>query len=324
MLALAASPQSSGEMLSNEAGQKLQNQTCILIAACEGQVAAALLSRRLIDRYWSNHPPVWLYGASIDDPAALPFRDEQWDWMAATRNAVRELANMGFHRAYLIMADLGPLDRCHEYHLNQTIPEWMTELDAAYISIRGWDHRRNSSGRSLGRRYLSLQQQYPSYWARFALHPALWRLDVLATILDLLLVKCVDHSAWTFEIEAGNLYDEIPSAWNQGTYRVCGRLMAAAPMPTMERWIRHGFDGLVRWTDMKFNHKNRRASLPPRVARVFHKLLMTQSVYYQGPYPVYFSGFLVRGSLNLYLVRFLRRAGRHDLLREIEITCPPA
>lgn len=311
-------------MLPNKVGQNLQNQTCILITAIEGQVAAALLSRRLIDRHWSDHPPVWLCGASIDDPAALPFRDEPRDWMAATRNAVRDLVNMGFHRAYLIMADLGPLDRCHEDHLNRTIPGWMTELDAAYISIRGWDHRRNSAGRSLGRHYLSLQQQSPAYWARFSLHPALWRLDVLATILDILLAKCADHSAWTFEIEAGNLYNEIPGDWNERTYRVCGRLMSAAPMPTVERWIQHVFDSIVRWTDKTFNHKNKRASLPPRVARVFHKLLMTQSVYYQGPYPMYFSGFFVRGRLNQHLVRFLRRAGRYDLLREIEITCPPS
>lgn len=233
-----------------------------------------------------------------------------------------DLAEMGFDRVYLIMADLGPMERCHEHHLNETIPGWMTELDAVYISIRGWDHRRNSSGRSLGRRYLSLQQQYPEYWGRFALHPALWRIDVLARILDILLAKCADHSAWTFEIEAGNLHNELPRAWNERTYRVCGRLMSATPIPTVERWARHGLDGLIRWTDKTFNHKNKRKSLPSNVARVFHKILMTESVYYQGPYPVHFQGFFARGRLNEPLVRFLKRAGRHDLLNEIEMACP--
>jgi hypothetical protein len=300
----------------------LQTRTCILVSAFEGYVAAAQLTRRLIDNYWRDHPPIWLCGAAIDDQAALPLRDDPRDWMAGVRSALRDLAEMGFDRVYLIMADLGPLERCHEHHLNRTIPEWMTELDAVYISIRGWDHRRNSSGRSLGRRYLHLQQQCPEYWARFALHPALWRIDVLARILDILLAKCADHSAWTFEIEAGNLYTEIPITWNERTYRVCGRLMMAAPMPAIERWARHGFDGLIRWTDKTFNHKNMRESWPPNVARVIDEILMTKSVYYQGPYPVYFQGFFERGRLNHPLVCFLQRTGRHDLLRKIEMACP--
>jgi hypothetical protein len=302
--------------------QALQPQTCILISAFENYVDAAQLTRRLIDKYWRDHPPIWFCGATIDDPAALPFRDDPRDWMAGLSSAVRDLAEMGFERVYLIMADLGPIDQCHEVHLNQTIPSWMTELDAAYISIRGWDHRRNSSGRSLGRRYLSLQQQFPDYWGRFALHPALWRIDVLARILDILLVKCADHSAWTFEIEAGSLHDELPRAWNERTYRVCGRRMSATPIPTAERWARHVADGLVRWIDKTFNHKNQRKSWPPYVARIMDPILMTPSVYYQGPYPVYFCGFYVRSRLNEPLARFLRRRGRDDLLRDIEAACP--
>jgi hypothetical protein len=301
-----------------------QPPTCILVSAFEGYAAAAQLTRRLIDRYWADHPPLWFCGTRIDDPAALPFRDDPKDWMAGVRSALRDLAAMGFERVYLIMADLGPIDECHARHLNQTIPGWMTELDAAYISIRGWDHRRNSSGHSLGRRYLSLQQQRASYWARFSLHPALWRIEVLATLLDVLMLKCADHSAWTFEIQAANVYHEIPAAWNQRTYRVCGRLMSATPIPTIVRWARHVVDGLVRTIDPTFNFRNGRAPWPPNVVRVMGAILHTTAVYYEGPYPVYFQGFFERSRLNQPLVRYLRRKGRDDLLREIEMACPPA
>ncbi|HEV2737394.1 MAG TPA: hypothetical protein VGU66_02335 [Candidatus Elarobacter sp.] len=297
--------------------------TCILVSAFEGYIPAAQLTRRLIDRYWADHPPLWFCGAHIDDAAALPFRDDPKDWMAGVRSALRDLSAMGFERVYLILADLGPIDQCHAQHLNHTIPQWLTELDAVYISIRGWDHRRNSSGRSLGRRYLSLQRQSAWYWPRFALHPALWRIDVLATLLDVLMKKITDHSAWAFEIQAGNLYSEIPAAWNEGTYRVCGRLMSATPIPAAERWARHVVDGLVRWIDLTFNHKNERASWPPNVARIMNPVLQTTAVYFQGPYPVYFQGFLTRGRLNRPLVHYLRRTGRDELLREIEMACPP-
>ncbi len=302
----------------------VQPRTCILVSAFAGYVPAALLTRRLIDRYWADHPPVWLCGTHIDDPAALAFRDDPKDWMAGVRSALRDLSAMGFERVYLIMADLGPIDTCHARHLNETIPGWMTELDAAYISIRGWDHRRNSSGHSLGRRYLSLQQQRPAYWARFSLHPALWRIEVLGALLDVLMERCKDHSAWTFEIQAAKVYHEIPAAWNVRTYRVCGRLMSATPIPVVRRWARHIVDGFVRWIDPTFNFRKGRASWPPSVVRVLTKILHTTAVYYEGPYPVYFQGFFERGRLNQPFLRYLRRTGRDDLIREIEMACPPA
>jgi hypothetical protein len=304
--------------------QAPQPRTCILLCTFERQLAAAQLTWRLLDRYWCDHPPVWLCGVSIDDRAALPLRDNPADWMVVTRSAVRDLAEMGFERVYLIMADSGPMDRCHAHHLNQTIPRWMTELDAVYISVRGWDYRRNSRGRSLGRRYLSLQQQTLEHWNRFSLDPALWRIDVLAGILDVLLTNesAGKHSAWAFEQDAGRLHEKLPKAWNERTYRVCGRLMSATPIPALERWTRHGFDGLIRWTDKTFNHKHRRKSLPPNILPAWQKILMLKSVYYQGPYPMHFSGFLVRGTLNQELVRFLQRSGRQDLLQEIEAAVP--
>jgi hypothetical protein len=298
-------------------------RTCILVCGFDRQLAAAQLTLRLIDRYWRDHPEMWLCGVSIDDPVALPLRDDPADWMAVTRSAVRDLAAMGFERVFLIMADLGPMDRCHDQHLNQTIPNWMTELDAVYISLRGWDHRRNSRGESLGRRYMSLQRQLTMHWGRFSLDPALWRIDVLAGILDILTNENPErHSAWAFEQDAGRLHEKLPAAWNERTYRVCGRLMSVEPIPTLERWARHGFDGLIRWTDKTFNHKHRRKSLPPKILPVWQRLLMTNAVYYQGPYPMHFAGFLVRGVLNPELVDFLQRSGRHDLLQEIKAAVP--
>jgi hypothetical protein len=166
----------------------------------------------------ARSPSSWLCGVSSDDEAALPLRDNPADWMAVTRSAVRDLINMGFDRVCLIMADSGPMDQCDEHHLNQTVPAWMTELDAVYIPVRGWDHRRNSWGRSVGRGYLSLQQQAPEHWNRFSLDPALWRIDVLAGILDILLTNegLGNHGAWAFERDAGRLHEKLPKPGTNG------------------------------------------------------------------------------------------------------------
>lgn len=300
----------------------LENRTCILVPTFEGYLASAQLTRRLIDRYWRDHPPVLLCGAAIEDQAALPLRSDARDWMSVVRDGLRDLSASGYEFVYLILADLGPLDRCHEDHLNRTMPGWMVDLDAIYISIRGWDHRRNSSGRNLGQRYLSLQRQRSDYVWRFGLHPALWRIEALIAILDILLNRCPDHSAWAFENEAGKLQGEIPKAWNDGTYRVCGRLMSAAPIPVLERRIRHAIDGLIRHTDRTLNHRNRVDTPNPIVGALFERLLRTNAVYYQGPYPIYFRGFYTFGQVNKHLAHFLVRRGRHDLLSEIEMACP--
>ena len=298
----------------------VQPTTCILISAFEGYVPAAELSRRLLDRYWAGHPPVWFCGAAIDRPDALPVRHAPGDWMAGVRNAMTDLEEQGFDRVYLLMADLGPIAECHSEHLNRTIPNWMDELGATYISIRGWDHRRSSAGPTLGGRYLRLQQQDADYRWRFALHPALWRTEVLARILDILMARFADHSAWSCEIEAGNLYEELPKGWNERTFRVCGRLMATPPIPRVERMIRHGIDSFARNADRLVNGVGPKG--PSTLGRLTEKLLRTKAVYYQGPYPIYFQGFFERGKVNPPLVRMLRRQKRFELLQEIEQSVP--
>jgi hypothetical protein len=300
-------------------------QTCILVPTFQLHLPAAQLTLRLIDRFWPDHPESFICGVTRAGPKAIPLEEDPADWMAVLRGAASYLSSRGFQTVYLILDDQGPLDRCHDRHLNETIPRWMSELNASYISIRGWDHRRNSSGRSMGRRYLWLQRQLPQYPWRFALHPALWRLDVLIALLDILLADSGPerHTAWAFEADAGRLRDQIDPAWNDSTYRVCGRAMMATPMPAVERYFRHVVDGAARRADRTLDRISfQRGAWPPTVTRAVRWVLQNEAVYYQGPYPMPFSGFLVKGRMNPFLPSFLRKRGRDQLLREIEITVP--
>jgi hypothetical protein len=302
-------------------------RTCILVPTFDAHLAAARLTLRLIDRHWPDHPQSFICGVALAEPNALPLCDDPADWMAVVRRAASDLSSRGFEAVYLILDDQGPFDRCHDRHLNQTIPRWMSELDAAYISIRGWDHRRNSSGRNLGPRHLWLQRQSPQYPWRFALHPALWRLDVLIALLDALLARggAEAHTAWAFERDAGRLHDDIDPAWNHATYRVCGRAMMAMPMAPFERRLRHVIDGVVRGLDRTLDRwPFLRRGWPPTVARAVDWALQNRAVYYQGPYPMPFSGFLVKGRMNPFLPKFLRRRHQTALLAEIEQVLPGA
>jgi hypothetical protein len=125
------------------------------------------------------------------------------------------------------------------------------------------------------------------------------------------------RTAWDFERNAGRLHDELPQAWNEGTYRVCGRLMSATPIPTAERRIRHCIDSSVRSIDRHLERFLFLSKWPPFLNRAVAKMLKTNAVYYQGPYPMHFSGFLLGGRINHHLIEFLRARGRYDLVQEI-------
>jgi hypothetical protein len=299
--------------------------TCILIPTFADYLGAARLSLRLLASYWPEHPDAFLCGVDPSESAMLPLRADPADWMAIVRDAVADLRARGYERAYLILDDQGPMGLCHVEHLQRTIPRWMSELDAAYISIRGWDHRRNARGKSLGRSYLHLQRQDPQFVWRFALHPALWRLDALAIILDLLMGPrgCSSRSIWAFEREAGLRGAILPKEINQGTYRVCGRLMSVEPAPRPFRALRHFRDGLLRAVDTRLRDPRTRVQdIIRRLSPLLTRALALESVFYDGPYPMHYSGFLVKGVVNPHLRRYLERRGEGALLKDVLAVAP--
>lgn len=294
--------------------------TCILIPTFPGQIEAAQLSAELLDRYWPTHPEIFLCGFEADEPRVLPLTGDSRDWMAIVHGAACALRTRSFSRVFLILDDQGPIGPCHADHLENTIPAWMTELDAVYFSLRGWDHRRNSSGDSLGPRYLHLQRQHAHNPWRYALHPALWRLDVLIEGLERLMVGVgiQQRSAWAFERRAGAHDSPFPPEWHERTYRVHGRRMTLEPIGVVERSIRHVVDGSVRWIDARLKAPPwHRQKWSPNAQRALVNLLKTDDVLYSGPYPMFYSGFLMRGRVNPYLEKYLQRAGRTELQKRI-------
>ena len=300
-------------------------KTCILIPTFPRQLAAAHLSIELLDRYWPSHPEIFVCGVDAEGDRFLPLECDPSDWMAVVHGGANALAQQGYSRVFLVLDDQGPIDECHEQHLNVTIPAWMTELDAVYISLRGWDHRRNSSGISLGTKYLHLQRQRASFPWRFALHPALWRLDVLIEILAKLRdgATIAQRSAWAFERRAGRPNGPVAGIWDNATYRVHGRRMMKHPTGILERGARHGIDGLVRVIDEALTKPPFRSQTWPMPARkLLARCLMTDDVRYQGPYPMFFSGFLIRGRINPHMARFLRKSAQFELLNKILALSP--
>jgi hypothetical protein len=147
---------------------------------------------------------------------------------------------------------------------------------------------------------------------------------VLAEILRRLAVEASndqDLSAWAFEIRAGKLRDLAVSSWNKSTYRVCGRSMSLQRQAPIVQKFKHYRDRWVRMLDRATHGEDFLASrLPAILRRPLTFMLRTQAVFYEGPYPIYFSGFMKAGRINRHVLRYLSRRGRNDLLQEIAST----
>jgi hypothetical protein len=288
---------------------------CLLVVTCVAYEPLAALTGRIIDRQWPLHPPTFYCGADRASGGAwLPLRDDPADWVGIMLRATRDLRARGYRFTYLLLEDHLPLFRCHAGHLNRTLPALMHQLRATVISLSGWGQGRPQYGRILGPEAWWVEHHPVGFLWKFQLHPGLWSLEALETILAVLVAELPlsRRTPWAFEREAGREDAPLPAELKRGCYRVAGARMSAAP-------FRRGVASAE-----KFGVRVLR-SLAGRVGgidayRRANEVLTFILHYYDGPYPLYRHGVLTKGQLNLRCLRFLAFHGRHDLIREIRDT----
>ena len=266
---------------------------------------APLLQSQL-DRHWPAHPPLVCAGLTEAEAAGLPaiaVHDPALprDWCVFMREACETLRQRGVTRCYLIPEEHPPLGPCHAEHLNETLPGLLDELDASYISLLGWDNRRSVHyGPSLGSARWHLRDLRVPLGPRFQLHPALWRLDALIACLDATLAL-PKHSPWSFETTARRADAPLPQKMKDGCYRVSATAMSARPPGAAGRMTRkfahvvwRRLSGLTSW-------------LPPRARTADWSALKFDHFFDDGPYPLFFGGVMVKGTVNRHYWRHLAR-----------------
>lgn len=296
---------------------------CILIPTFDRYRAVAEFTRTKLDQHWPGHPPIFFCGLSgpAQSPSFLELRDDPADWMALVRSAVVDLQGRGFRQCYLVLDDHPPMDRCHVAHLNETLPRLMSELGASFINLHGWGQSRPPQGTALGARYFRLEQPAREYLWKFALHPGLWDLEALAMILEVLLRNSdpSERTCWKFERRAGAADFELPTRWRETAYRVCGTAMTARPARHLHAFGRRvelfAFD-VLRFFLRIFAGQPARDRFDARYLGVYH--------FYDGPYPLFWSGVMKKGRLNDDLLFFLRWHRRRKQLDELHRALDPA
>ncbi len=281
--------------------------------------------QRALDTFWPDHPPVFYCGLAADEAGGLPTLPLHEtalprDWPAFVRDAVDELLVRGFAQCYLLLEEHLPLAECHTTHLNTTLPRLLVDLDAAYVGLMGWDNRRYTTRAPLldAGRHRLMHLSTPAA-PRFHLHPSLWRLEALRDCLDLVLRDPV-HSPWRFEKVTERAAADLPQRWKAGCYQVCGQALAAHPRTRAGAWAQ-AVERFVFHKLMALQHRLPTATL----RRTAWERIGFDDFFYNGPYPMFFSGVMAKGGLNPYYVRFMKRhAASHPLLEELVATAQSA
>jgi hypothetical protein len=281
---------------------------CILVPVWRNYAWIAPITRKMIVDYWPTHPDLWFCGLNEQEGEGLPIIPlgsdaDRSNWAGVLLNGVRGIREKGYDAVYLIAEEHIPVDRCHEEHLNQTIPGLFADLGASYISLMGWDNRRfTSKSPRLDKDRYRLQHLVAADDPRFHLHPALWRVQTLEKCcLIALRDEGKNGSAWHFEKECGRDQGDLHQA-SKGCYQICAASLSLHPRSKTGR--------LLDWFERNVFHKLM-ALLPlipnQTVARRVWDLARFDDVFCNGPYPLFFSGIMAKGGLNHFFVCFLKR-----------------
>lgn len=279
--------------------------TCILLSSCDRYLPIAEFTIGQIGRCWASHPEIFMSGISAckKNLQFLPLRDDPEDWMSITLHACHELLAKGFTKCYLVLDDHPPLAKCHDVHLNKTIPEIMSKLKASVISLYGWGQgggTREPCGTILDKSVFNIERLPSDYLWKFSLHPGLWKLYDLVSLLDVLLKQATninERTPWRFERVAGSCEFTIAEKIKNSSYRICGNRMTVAPFRSHIRNTELFFCNVLLFFSEKMFGKSTWFKLYNNSAHLYH--------YYEGPYPIYWRGLLTKGKVNTEIQKYL-------------------
>ncbi len=282
-------------------------KTGILVPVWKDYAWIAPITLETLDAWWPSHPEIRFCG--LADPKGLPAFPlesgiDRSNWTQVLLGGVVNMRASGFGRVYLILEEHIPLGRCHEEHLNFTLPALMDALPASYISLMGWDNRRfTSRSPVLGKSRHHLKHLTGANDPCFHLHPALWDLETLELCCRVALQnRDKNGSAWHFEKACARSDAPLPQAANE-CYQIRASSMALRPptparsaLAAIDRFVFHKIMALYPWIPGS------------RAGRVFLRNVPFDDVFCNGPYPMFFSGIMAKGGLNRFFMNHLRRS----------------
>jgi len=285
--------------------------TCILISTFDRCEKLARWTLDRIDREWASHPPVFFSGLSRRDARSLGFDGDPSDWMGVNLQAVGRLRESGFSHAYLVLDDHPPVGRCHAGFLNERLPELAVRLGAAYVGLLGYGQHRRREGEDLGPAIAHLEKTSPSYRWKFSLHPGLWNLEDLQTLLECRIETYppTQRSPWNFERHRDLPGDPRVDSIAGRCFRVRG---SSSLDPGFCSRGALAIESLLRFAaDTELFAAKLSGGKTARDAAELRRLWMFG--HYLGPYPIFWSGCMRQGKPHADFEKWLARLGPAEL-----------
>ncbi len=294
---------------------------CVLISVYHPYRWIAPHTWKMIQTFWPNHPPVFFCGLTSEEAGELPHIPVHEGhlprvWADFVFDAAAKLKADGFEAVYFFLEDHMPLDACHELNLNTLLPALLNTLPASYIGLMGWDNKRfaTRAGPVLPAEHHRLKHLTTERAPRFHLHPSLFRMDALIECLEAL--KQHDKpNPWGFEKLSDKLDAPISKDFKESCYQICGSELAL----NKPRYLKLFMETARHW----FFH--RMMSLVPLACRLgfgkqFFKFIGFDDFFYNGPFPMFYSGVMAAGKINPFFTKHLKRRNDRifdELLQEI-------
>ena len=280
----------------------------ILIATFDRYEALAKWTAARIQLLWRGHPPVFDSGLTSSDEGCLKFDGDSKDWMHVNLQAVRQLRDRGFKRVYLVLDDHPPVGRCNADYLNARLPELSARLGAAYIGLLGYGQHRRLEGEALGRTEDFLEHSLPDYRWKFSLHPGLWNLEDLQTLLECRMETFPQgqRSPWNFERHRDVPGDRRVDSIAARCYRIRGSSSVAGGAGTLI------FESMLRlFADAELFAAKHSGGKPARDAAELRRFWIFGHCL--GPYPIFWSGCMRQGKPHADFEKWLGRLGPREL-----------
>lgn len=287
-----------------------QERLCLLITVYHPYRWTAPYTWEMIQRYWPGHPPVYFCGLTSEEAGGLPHIPVKQEglprvWADFAYDAALQLQSEGFEAVYFFLEDHMPLDRCHVENLTEVLPSLLNSLPASYIGLMGWDNRRfaTRSGPILSKGRYKLRHLVAAQAPRFHLHPSLFRMDALVACLRAL-CQHDKPNPWGFEKLSDKPNAPLPAEFKSTCYQICGSELALQKSgifkkahAAMERWVYHRLMSLVPLArELGFGDK-------------FFKTIGFDNFFYNGPFPMVYSGVMAGGRINDFFVSYLEKRG---------------
>lgn len=286
------------------------DRLCVLITVFHPYRWIAPFTFEMLEKFWPGHPPVFFCGLTseeADDLPHIPVEDASLPrvWGDVALHAAKKLKAAGFEAVYFFLEDIMPLGRCHAENLGALLPSLLNSLPASYIGLMGWDNRRfatRAGGVLPPERHRLLHLTTPRA-PRFHLHPSLFRMEALVACLEALRTQ-EKRNGWGFEKLCEKPDAPLPEEFKNSCYQICGAELSLEKPSAARR----AFDAAERWVF------HRAMSVVPLAHKFgwgtrFAKAVGFDNFYYNGPFPMFYSGVMAGGRVNPLFLRYLERSG---------------